>query len=93
MMPESPINLTSPVTMSNLGQTGFDLSWKTDVDGTTEAFYGHTPALELGMISGCGNRHLIIAYLSAAPHHRNYFTYSPSPLLERIRPKPRLASM
>jgi phosphatidylserine/phosphatidylglycerophosphate/cardiolipin synthase-like enzyme len=52
IMPESPINLTSPVAVSNLSKTGFDLSWETDVSGTTEAFIGNTPDMEIGAIGG-----------------------------------------
>ncbi len=54
VMPESPINLTSSVTMSNLSTSGFDLSWETDVDGSSEAFYGNTPDMDLGVLSGTG---------------------------------------
>ncbi len=54
IMPESPINLTTAVTLSNLSMTGFDLSWETDVDGSSEAFYGNTPDMELGVLAGTG---------------------------------------
>lgn len=50
----SAINLTSKVSISNLSKTGFDLSWTTDTDGTTEIMYGNTPNLELGTLSGTG---------------------------------------
>lgn len=46
------INFTSLVELSNLSQTGFTLSWETDSSGSSEAFYGNSPALELGVLSG-----------------------------------------
>jgi phosphatidylserine/phosphatidylglycerophosphate/cardiolipin synthase-like enzyme len=45
------INLTGPVSLSNLTQSGFTLSWTTDVPGTSELKYGHTPELELGILT------------------------------------------
>lgn len=47
----SSINLTSGLSVSNISQTGFDLSWSTDAKGTTELYYGNTPNLELGSMS------------------------------------------
>lgn len=53
--PESSINVTSPLTVSNITKTGFDLQWNTDKAGSTEIFYGNTPSLELGTLTGTGN--------------------------------------
>ncbi len=39
------ITITTPIEISNITQTGFDLSWETDSLGTTEIFYGNTPSL------------------------------------------------
>lgn len=36
---------------NNLGKTSFTLSWQTNVEATTEVFYGLTPNLELGHLS------------------------------------------
>ncbi|MFW6019509.1 MAG: phospholipase D-like domain-containing protein [Bacteroidales bacterium] len=47
----STINLTSTLSVSNISQSGFDISWTTDTKGTTEIFYGNTPDLELGTLS------------------------------------------
>lgn len=51
IIPESPINFETSITISNISTTGFNLNWETDEAGTTEAFYGNTPALEKGVIS------------------------------------------
>lgn len=48
------INITSAVIMDNLTTNGFRLQWKTDVTGSTEAYYGKTSALELGRILSPG---------------------------------------
>jgi phosphatidylserine/phosphatidylglycerophosphate/cardiolipin synthase-like enzyme len=37
---ESAILFTSPLMLSNLGKNGFKLKWTTNINGTTEAFYG-----------------------------------------------------
>ena len=49
------INITSAVSMDNLTTNGFRLQWKTDVNGSTEAYYGKTSALELGRILSPGS--------------------------------------
>jgi len=54
LIPGSPINFTSPVSVSNITTTGFTLSWVTDVAGTSEIKYGDTPDLELGTITAAG---------------------------------------
>ena len=55
------INLTTPVTVSDLTNSSFKLSWTTNIAGTTEIYYGHTPSLELGHQSaaGTGTDHVI----------------------------------
>ena len=55
LIPGSTIYLTSVLTMNNLSQEGFDLQWTTNIAGSTELFYGNTPDLELGFLSGTGN--------------------------------------
>jgi len=50
LVPGSAINFATPVSVSNLTQSGFTLNWDTDVAGTTEAYYGLTPDLELGKL-------------------------------------------
>lgn len=45
------INIISSIGINNITQTSADLSWLTNVEGTTEVAYGLTPALELGVIS------------------------------------------
>ncbi|MCF8217854.1 MAG: T9SS type A sorting domain-containing protein [Bacteroidales bacterium] len=47
----SSINLASTLSVSNISQSGFDINWSTDAEGTTEIFYGNTPDLELGKLS------------------------------------------
>ncbi|MFO8086229.1 MAG: phospholipase D-like domain-containing protein [Bacteroidales bacterium] len=47
----SSINLTSRVSTENITTSGFDLLWTTDSAGSSEIFYGNTPALELGKLS------------------------------------------
>ncbi len=51
----SAIYLTSILTMDNISQSGFDLHWITNIAGSTELFFGNTPELELGVLSGAGN--------------------------------------
>lgn len=51
ILSSSVINLTSVPVMSNLSVSGFSVSWTTDVAGTTEAFYGNTPGMELGQLA------------------------------------------
>lgn len=48
----SGIWLTTPVVQSNITQSGFTLDWTTNISGSTFIRYGHTPALELGVING-----------------------------------------
>jgi phosphatidylserine/phosphatidylglycerophosphate/cardiolipin synthase-like enzyme len=55
----STISFTTPLTVSNITTTSFSLSWNTNITGTAELFYGHTPSLELGHLSvaGTGTAH------------------------------------
>ncbi|NOY38059.1 MAG: T9SS type A sorting domain-containing protein [Chlorobi bacterium] len=59
LIPANSINLTSPVTVSNITTTGFSLTWGTDNPGTSELKFGNTPELELGFLpsSGTGTSH------------------------------------
>jgi phosphatidylserine/phosphatidylglycerophosphate/cardiolipin synthase-like enzyme len=45
----SSIFINSKVSLTNLSQTGFDLDWTSNVAGTSEMFYGATPALGMHM--------------------------------------------
>ena len=51
LLSSSSINLTSVPLLKNLSTTGFTVEWTTDNTGTTEAFYGNTPGMELGKLS------------------------------------------
>lgn len=57
----SAINIISPITVSNISTTGFDLQWFTDSAATTEVYYGKTQALEMGQMQnpGSGTLHTI----------------------------------
>ncbi len=55
IIPTASINITSPLMVDNISTSGFDLSWTTDVAGSTEIFYGNTPLLELGHMSVPGD--------------------------------------
>ena len=50
----SSIQVISTIDVSNITTTGFAVTWETDIDGSTELFYGLTPALELGHLAGAG---------------------------------------
>ena len=57
----STINFLAAPDLSGLSPSGFTLNWETDVEGSTEMFYGNTPALELGkqVTPGSGITHEI----------------------------------
>jgi phosphatidylserine/phosphatidylglycerophosphate/cardiolipin synthase-like enzyme len=57
----SLINIITPVEISNISTSGFDVSWITDSLGTTGILYGNTTAYELGKleIPGTTVNHLI----------------------------------
>lgn len=50
IIPTASINITSPVSVSNLSENGFTLSWETDIAGSTEIAFGLTTSLELGTV-------------------------------------------
>lgn len=57
----SSIQIVSPITPTNITTTSFTLNWETDVEGSTELFYGLTPELELGHLitAATGTTHVI----------------------------------
>jgi phosphatidylserine/phosphatidylglycerophosphate/cardiolipin synthase-like enzyme len=48
------IAMASSLEVMGLTTEGFSLYWKTNLSGTTQTFYGHTPAFELGFLTGPG---------------------------------------
>ncbi|HPH82656.1 MAG TPA: phospholipase D-like domain-containing protein [Flavobacteriales bacterium] len=48
---QTGINITSPVSMSNIQQDGIQVNWETNIPGTSEVAYGLTPGVELGLLS------------------------------------------
>jgi phosphatidylserine/phosphatidylglycerophosphate/cardiolipin synthase-like enzyme len=52
LVPEGSIWLTSPLTISHITTNGFDLEWTTNIRGSTQLQYGHTPDLELYPLEG-----------------------------------------
>lgn len=46
------VNMNSVPQLSDLTTTGFNIYWETDSASTTQAYYGYTPELELGLLSG-----------------------------------------
>ncbi len=69
----SLINIVSPVTISNISTSGFDISWTTDSTGTTGIIYGNTPNLEIGNmeVPGTSTSHSI-SISGAAPSELFY---------------------
>lgn len=57
----SSIQFTEAPALSMLTKSGFTLEWTTNVEGTTEAFVGHTPELELSplKLSGTTTSHSV----------------------------------
>jgi hypothetical protein len=49
------INIVSQPAVSNITNSGFTVTWTTDVAGSTDLKYGHTSNFELGIISGANN--------------------------------------
>jgi phosphatidylserine/phosphatidylglycerophosphate/cardiolipin synthase-like enzyme len=45
------INITSPISTSNIQQDGILINWETNIPGTSEIAYGLTPGVELGLLS------------------------------------------
>jgi phosphatidylserine/phosphatidylglycerophosphate/cardiolipin synthase-like enzyme/DNA/RNA endonuclease YhcR with UshA esterase domain len=56
------VNLLTVPQISEITTAGFQIKWETDSASTTEAFYGHTPALELGQLNSAedSTKHTII---------------------------------
>ncbi len=56
-----PIYFTSEPEQENLTKNSFTLNWETNIEATTELYYGLTPELELGLMSiaGTGINHQI----------------------------------
>ncbi|HEU4717628.1 MAG TPA: phospholipase D-like domain-containing protein [Bacteroidia bacterium] len=52
LISNSSISIITPLTQSNMTASGFNISWNTNITGSTYVLYGRTPALELGMLSG-----------------------------------------
>lgn len=69
----SSIQIVSPIAQTNITISSFTLNWETDVDGSTELYYGLTPALEMGHISspGTGTSHTL-DIVSLAPSDMVY---------------------
>jgi phosphatidylserine/phosphatidylglycerophosphate/cardiolipin synthase-like enzyme len=51
----SSISITAQLSTSNITTTGFNVSWTTNINGSTFVKYGKTQALELGIVNGTGN--------------------------------------
>jgi len=49
------IYMTSTITMSNLSTTGFDLSWTTNTNGTTQLIYGSSKSTMNDTLTGTNN--------------------------------------
>lgn len=66
--PHASISIQPPVVQSNLATDGFTLGWQTNLPGSTEVFYGSTPALGAhAAVAGNGTAHsLPIAGLQPA---------------------------
>jgi phosphatidylserine/phosphatidylglycerophosphate/cardiolipin synthase-like enzyme len=48
------IAMASSLEVMGLSTQGFSLYWKTNLSGTSQMFYGNTPAFELGVLTGPG---------------------------------------
>ncbi len=61
LVPGSSINIVTPVKVTSITYSKINLYWTTDTEGTSEAYYGYTPALELGKVvyGGTGTEHYI----------------------------------
>ncbi len=64
LIPGSSINIITPVSISNIQTTLFNLSWTTDTEGTTQVQWGYTPALDGGTFTagGTGTNHITNAF-------------------------------
>lgn len=61
------ISLTSPVTVSNITTTGFNLAWTTNINGSGEIFYGTTPSLGSHLSSSGGTQNHTLTLQGATP--------------------------
>jgi phosphatidylserine/phosphatidylglycerophosphate/cardiolipin synthase-like enzyme len=61
------ISLTSPVVVSGITTTSFDLAWTTNIQGTTEAFYGLTPSLGSHATTPSGSTNHSLSITGANP--------------------------
>ncbi len=61
LISQAAISFTTSLSVASITQNSFQLSWQTDVAGTSEAYYGYTQALELGQIpsTGTGTDHTL----------------------------------
>ena len=61
LVPGSSINIVTPVQVTSITLSKINLYWTTDTEGTSQARYGYTPALELGEVTygGTGTEHYI----------------------------------
>lgn len=48
----SSIAIVTPPSPVNISTSGFDISWTTNINGSSYLRYGNTPALELGVLNG-----------------------------------------
>ncbi len=64
LQPGSSINIVTPVTVSNIQTTRFNLNWTTDTEGSTQVKWGYTPALEQGVFTagGTGTDHITVVF-------------------------------
>jgi hypothetical protein len=73
LIPASSISIVQPPFPTNISTTGMDVSWNTDVQGTSYLQYGHTPALELGVINASGNGPSFTANISGGNPSELYY--------------------
>lgn len=48
------ISIVNQPMQNNISSSGFDVSWTTNIAGTSAIKYGHTPSFELGTLTGTG---------------------------------------
>lgn len=68
----SAISIISPPVPANILTNSFDISWITNISGTTILQYGKTPALELGYLSGIGGTNHTVSITGAQPSEIYY---------------------
>lgn len=84
------INFASNLIQTNITTTSFDLSWNTDVAGTSNIMYGITPSLELPEINlGDSTTTHVVPLTGLTPatiyYVRAYSTLGPDTVLSSIR--------